>query len=166
MSSAKIHIITPAEAQAKIRGYMKVFGAMIIITALELAALGLTKVGVSHFVVTCIVVVLSCSKAFLVGYYFMHLNHETKWLKALAVLPAAVVMYAIVLCLEAPVAQVESPYLPLNPRVRTAAKHDQATEHSKEAAPAAPKSSEGAPATAPADAAPAPVENKNEESWN
>lgn len=44
---------------------------------------------------------LSIVKAGLVGLYFMHLKHETKWLKFIALLPAIAGFYAVVMCGEA-----------------------------------------------------------------
>ncbi|MBL8696591.1 MAG: cytochrome C oxidase subunit IV family protein [Planctomycetes bacterium] len=43
---------------------------------------------------------LSIAKAGIVGAYFMHLKHETKWLKFIAILPAIAAFYAFVLGAE------------------------------------------------------------------
>ena len=53
--------------------------------------------------------IIACIKAGMVGWYYMHLNHETKWLKWVAVSPLVAAFYAGVLGVEAPT-RVNSPY--------------------------------------------------------
>lgn len=112
-----VHIITEAEARQKIKGYINVFWGLVALTIIELAIVYGEHVGIPHLAVMWGVIIFSCAKAVVVGYYYMHLNHETKWLKIVACVPVIAAVYAAVLVLEARVAQVPSEYEPHYPRV-------------------------------------------------
>ena len=77
---------------------MIIFFALTALTVLEVIIPGmdaLTKLQKSTSVVA-----LALGKAFLVGYFFMHLNEEKKWLKYIAAVPCSAFLYAAVLMLE------------------------------------------------------------------
>ncbi len=99
--------------ETKVKGYLKVFYILIVITVLEV---GVVLIHLPHLLTTLIVVGLSLLKAFMVGYYFMHLNHETSWLKFVAVLPACMFFYAAVLIPDVSKRPI-SIYSPEPPRV-------------------------------------------------
>jgi cytochrome c oxidase subunit IV len=82
-------------ADQKIKKYIKVAATLTVITVVELTVV------ILHFLpgwlITCLVVALSLSKAYLVAWYFMHLNHERIWTRLVALLPLGMVVYAGVL---------------------------------------------------------------------
>ncbi|MFN0205121.1 MAG: cytochrome C oxidase subunit IV family protein [Planctomycetota bacterium] len=95
--------------------YMMIFGALTVLTIVEVAIPMLSdKYGgkktaydaklffsfMPHWT-TSALLALSVVKAGLVGMFFMHLKHETKWLKFIAVLPAIAALYAVMLGAEA-----------------------------------------------------------------
>lgn len=78
--------------------YMIIFVLLAVLTALEIwmAELPMTKFAKGSGLTG-----LALAKAFLVGYFYMHLNQETRWLKFIAAIPVMAGVYATVLCLEA-----------------------------------------------------------------
>jgi cytochrome c oxidase subunit 4 len=86
-------------AQTK-KTYFKVFKWLCILTVIEVAVVFLKKLHVPELLVDLLVVAFSSSKAVLVGYYYMHLKSETKWLKMIACLPVIAFAYAFVLGLD------------------------------------------------------------------
>lgn len=93
------------------KSYYKVFLALTVLTIVEVAVPAMArkydgKYGAHNanlfFQFTphwssSALYALSIVKAGLVGMYFMHLKHETKWLKFIAILPAIAGFYAVVL---------------------------------------------------------------------
>jgi hypothetical protein len=90
--------------EEKIKTYIRVAITLGIITIVEV---GLTFVPHDEqpmkFIITMAIVLLSCSKAFFVGYYYMHLNHEKKWTKIVAVAPLCMVVFTGALIADLPV---------------------------------------------------------------
>ena len=86
-----------AQYHSKVSGYMKIFYALIIVTIVEVAIVFLP---IPRIFIDLGVVGLSISKAFLVGYFYMHLNHETMWTKIVALLPICMFFYAVFLVLD------------------------------------------------------------------
>ena len=80
--------------------YLMVFVALAVLTALEI---GITYIpGVSKFAMGTGLVSLAVAKAWTVGWFFMHLNHETKVLKLTVALPFLMpAIYAFVLIADA-----------------------------------------------------------------
>src|SRR5262245_12992554 len=80
--------------------YLTVFAALAILTALEV---GIVKVpGVAKVLMWSALVLLALAKAWTVGWFFMHLGHETRHLKGTVALPFAFpAIYAFVLIAEA-----------------------------------------------------------------
>ncbi|MFO0755474.1 MAG: cytochrome C oxidase subunit IV family protein [Byssovorax sp.] len=80
--------------------YMVIFGLLALLTILEV---GVAKVpGISKGLMASALMLLALTKAALVGLFFMHLKHETKFLRYQVALPmAAPALYAIVLMAEA-----------------------------------------------------------------
>jgi caa(3)-type oxidase subunit IV len=89
--------------QEKLKIYLRVAVILAVITAVEV---GLTFI--PHHdqpmktIVTLLIVSLSCSKAFFVAYYYMHLNHEHKWTKIVAASPVVILIYAAALIADTP----------------------------------------------------------------
>jgi cytochrome c oxidase subunit 4 len=144
--SSHDHVASPAEKKAL---YIKVFVALIVCTIL---GIGSHYIPGSPFIRGPIIITIGSLKAFLVGYYFMHLNHESKWLRIIAALPLFMLLYTFVLIPDSALdsTRKNSVYLPVRERVLPAQ-----TEHGHagagEAAPhaaatAAPTEKTAAPA--------------------
>lgn len=81
------------------KSYIIIFVVLALLTVFEIWVAdvpGLSKMGKGSALTF-----LAVGKAFLVAYYYMHLNEETKWMKFIAAIPIMAVFYAVVLCLEA-----------------------------------------------------------------
>jgi len=78
--------------------YFAIFGALTLLTVLELIVPAMDNL--STFAKGSALTALACGKAFLVAYFFMHLNEETKWLKFIAAIPISAGIYALVVVLE------------------------------------------------------------------
>jgi hypothetical protein len=93
-----IHFFKNLDARRKT--YINVFWGLCFLTVLELAFL---KLPFSQTIITILVCVASLAKAVVVGWVYMHLNHETKGLKVLLLFPLFVAFfYAIFLIWDAP----------------------------------------------------------------
>ncbi|MBT6326387.1 MAG: cytochrome C oxidase subunit IV family protein [Bdellovibrionales bacterium] len=79
------------------KGYFIVFAVLAILTILELA---IPSLDVKYFYRASSLTLLAFAKAFVVAYYYMHLNEETAWLKFIAIIPISAGFYAAVLILE------------------------------------------------------------------
>lgn len=77
--------------------YIIIFFALAILTGVELIIPELT---IPYFYHASSLVALAIGKAFLVAYFYMHLNEETKWLKYIAAVPCSAFLYAAVLIAE------------------------------------------------------------------
>ena len=73
---------------------------LLILTVVEV---GLVYVpGIAKPLLVSALILLALVKATLVGLFFMHLNHETKWLKLTVAIPmSSPALYAVVLIAEA-----------------------------------------------------------------
>ncbi len=78
--------------------YWFIFFALAFLTAVELWIPGLTSIAKIYR--DSSLILLAFGKAFLVAYFFMHLNEETKWLKFIAAVPISAAIYGTVLILE------------------------------------------------------------------
>lgn len=91
------HTHTPHKSHKK--EYIIIFIILAVLTALEIWVAEIP--GISKFNKGASLTLLAVGKAFLVAYYYMHLNEETKWTKFIAAVPIMAGVYATVLCLEA-----------------------------------------------------------------
>lgn len=99
----------------KVKQYIKVFWYLLALTVAELAVVYSNFL--PHVPTTILVCILSLAKAVCVGWWYMHLNHETKGLKLIAILPLFIAFfYATYLVIDAPHRPV-SPYIGEAPRV-------------------------------------------------
>ncbi len=64
--------------------YMMVFFVLTVLTAAEV---GVVYVGLDRTTLGAILIVMALAKAGFVGWFFMHLNHETKVMKLTVVIP-------------------------------------------------------------------------------
>ena len=80
------------------KGYVGVFIVLCVLTALELAIPELQNV--SYAIKASSLILLAIGKAFVVAYFYMHLNHEKGWLKFIAAIPISAGLYAMVVILE------------------------------------------------------------------
>lgn len=86
------------EHKSHFKLYMIVFVALALLTLIEVIIPELANV--STFFKATSLTGLAIGKAFLVGYFYMHLNEETRWLKFIAIIPASAAIYATVVVLE------------------------------------------------------------------
>jgi cytochrome c oxidase subunit 4 len=78
--------------------YWLIFVALAVLTALEIYIPEIE--GLAYSLRASSLIGLAAGKAFLVAYFYMHLNEETAWLKFVAAIPLAAVAYAVVVILE------------------------------------------------------------------
>lgn len=88
----------PHEHKSHKKEYLLVFLYLTVLTAVEIWVAEIP--GIGKFAKGSSLTLLAVGKAFLVAYYYMHLKEETKWLRFIAAVPLAAVVYATVLCLE------------------------------------------------------------------
>ena len=93
------HVISETEAKQKIRSYLKIMVYLTILTIVEVA------IPRMHVITGAVrglsLTIMACWKAAVVGWFYMHLNHETKWTRYVALTPIIAAAYAGVLMLEA-----------------------------------------------------------------
>ena len=77
--------------------YMLVFLGLALLTVAELIA---AEAGWSYFMKASSLTLLAMGKAFMVAWYYMHLNEELAWLKFIAAIPLSAVLFAVVVILE------------------------------------------------------------------
>lgn len=77
--------------------YLIIFFALAVLTVVEIA---IAESALAYHLIATSVIALALGKAFLVAYFFMHLNEETKWLKWIAAVPCSAFLYAAVLIAE------------------------------------------------------------------
>ena len=77
--------------------YMLVFLALTIFTVVELV---IPELNVSYGFKAVGLTLFAFAKVFCVGYFYMHLKEEKKWLKFIAIIPVSAFLYFIMLILE------------------------------------------------------------------
>jgi caa(3)-type oxidase subunit IV len=78
--------------------YLKVFGALVVLTLLEL---GVVYAGLGHSTVIAMLILLAVTKAGAVALFFMHLFDERRALRLMVGLPLLFPpLYAVVLIIE------------------------------------------------------------------
>jgi cytochrome c oxidase subunit 4 len=97
MAHAAAH--TAEELKATRKKYFNVFWGLVALTIIELVIVYLP---IGQTLITLGVAIFSSAKAVVVGYYYMHLEYETRWLKIIASLPIIAFGYAFVLMADAP----------------------------------------------------------------
>jgi cytochrome c oxidase subunit 4 len=96
------HAAAAAHGHAPNRAeYFKVFAALFALTVLEVIVAN-PKLGISRTLVGIALVGMAVTKAAMVGFFYMHLKHETKILKYTVAIPMVTpAFYALVLVSEA-----------------------------------------------------------------
>ncbi len=77
--------------------YYKVFAVLTVLTIVELL---IPDMKISYFSKASSLTFLAVGKAAIVGYFYMHLKEETRWMKFVALIPLSAVVYAVFLILE------------------------------------------------------------------
>jgi caa(3)-type oxidase subunit IV len=93
--------------EQKKKKYINVFYGLIALTVIELIVVALPFKGPMMAIA---IAVFSSAKAVVVGYYYMHLEHETRMLKIVACLPIIAFGYAFFLIKDIPHRPI-SPYV-------------------------------------------------------
>jgi caa(3)-type oxidase subunit IV len=91
-----VHAASPAEIAQEERRYIQVFIWLAILTVLEIT---LTYLPLSRLVIGTGLVLLAASKASMVALYFMHLVHEKPTLKYIALTPAILCVFLVLMLL-------------------------------------------------------------------
>jgi len=99
-------MITEKEAKKKIKKYLVIMVWLTVLTALEV---GVVYVPMSYLLIATVLTLMACVKAAIVGWYYMHLNHESRWLQWASLSPLIVLIYVVALGFEAPTRK-NSPY--------------------------------------------------------
>lgn len=90
------HAASPTEIAHEERRYIQVFIWLAILTALEIA---LTYLPLSRLVIGTGLVLLAASKAAMVALYYMHLVHEKRTLTYIALTPAILCVFLVLMLL-------------------------------------------------------------------
>jgi caa(3)-type oxidase subunit IV len=77
--------------------YFKIF---FILTALTIVELIIPNLTLDKFIKGSALSVLALGKASIVAWFYMHLKDETRWMRAVALVPIAAFAYAFVVVLE------------------------------------------------------------------
>jgi cytochrome c oxidase subunit 4 len=86
--------------KAHVRGYMRVFVVLIVLTVLEVGVAH-PSLGIAKNLLVTGLVALALGKAAIVALYYMHLKGETKFMKWTVVFPVAFpALYAFILIAE------------------------------------------------------------------
>jgi cytochrome c oxidase subunit 4 len=90
------HAASPAEIAQEERRYLHVFAWLAVLTALEI---GLTYLQLSRWAIGAGLVLLAATKAALVALYYMHLVHEKRTLAYIALTPAVLCVFLVLMLL-------------------------------------------------------------------
>lgn len=88
---------SPSNFKSHTTEYLIVFAALTILTVLELL---IPDLKVAYALKSGALISLAIGKAFIVAYFYMHLKHETAWLKFIAAVPISAALFAVVVILE------------------------------------------------------------------
>lgn len=83
--------------QSHKKEYFKIF---IVLTALTIVELIIPNMKISQFLKASSLIFLALGKASIVGWSYMHLKDETKWMRFVALIPIAAFAYAAMVILE------------------------------------------------------------------
>lgn len=77
--------------------YIMVFIALAVLTVIEVLV---PELDTSYAMIASSLTLLAIAKVFLVGYYFMHLDEESNWLRFIVFMPIFAVAYAVMVTVE------------------------------------------------------------------
>ena len=83
--------------KSHIKEYLIIFVVLAVLTALELMV---PELNTAYSLKASALVLLAIAKAFVVAWWYMHLNEEKKWLWFIAAIPISAAVYTVVLILE------------------------------------------------------------------
>jgi cytochrome c oxidase subunit IV len=82
------------------KGYWKIFVLLAALTAIEVGVGYLDKM-IGKSILVTVLVCFAVAKAGIVAFFYMHLNHETKWMRWTVAIPLAFpALYAFILIAE------------------------------------------------------------------
>ena len=90
------HVATPEQIAQEERRYIQVFIWLAVLTVLEI---GLTYMPIPRLAIGAGLVLLASSKAAMVALYFMHLVHEKRTLTYIALTPAVLCLFLVLMLL-------------------------------------------------------------------
>jgi caa(3)-type oxidase subunit IV len=93
------HSMSLEAIAARRKKYFNVFWGLVALTVIELVIVALP---LPKMLMAVLVGIFSSAKAVVVGWYYMHLEHETRWLQIVACLPVIAFGYAFVLIVDTP----------------------------------------------------------------
>ncbi len=83
--------------KSHVKEYLIIFVVLAVLTVLELY---IPALNIPYGSKAIALVLFAAAKVFVVGYYYMHLNEETRWLKFIALIPISAVIYFVAVALE------------------------------------------------------------------
>ncbi len=84
-------------AHSHTKKYLIIFVVLAVLTAVEIA---IPEMKLQYSLHAGSLSLLAVIKAGLVGWYYMHLEFESRWLKFIALIPISAFIYAVALMLE------------------------------------------------------------------
>lgn len=84
-------------AKSHVKEYMAVFGVLALLTVVEIM---IPDLPAGRAAKGAGLVAVAAAKAFLVGWFFMHLKDERGWLKGIACVPMAAALFAAAVILD------------------------------------------------------------------
>jgi cytochrome c oxidase subunit 4 len=90
------HVASPAEIAQEERRYIQVFVWLAVLTALEI---GVTYLPISRLAIGAMLVLLAGTKAAMVALFYMHLVHEKRTLAYIALTPAVLCVFLVLMLL-------------------------------------------------------------------
>lgn len=76
------------------------FIVFLVLTALTIVELIIPNMTLTKFAKGSSLIFLALGKATIVGWFYMHLNVETKWMRFIALIPISAFLYAAMVVLE------------------------------------------------------------------
>jgi cytochrome c oxidase subunit 4 len=83
--------------KSHVKEYVIIFILLGVLTVMELAV---PELKIAYAKKAIALTLLALAKAFMVGYYYMHLKDEKGWLKFIALIPLSAALYFIMVALE------------------------------------------------------------------
>lgn len=77
--------------------YFTIFAALAVLTIIEIY---IPEMKLAYALHSSSLTLLAIVKAYLVAYFFMHLNEETAWMKFIAVIPITAALYTTMVAIE------------------------------------------------------------------
>lgn len=85
---------SPEDIAHEERRYLQIFGLLAVLTALEI---GVIYMPIPHLVIAACLIIMAATKASLVALYYMHLANEVKTLTWIALTPAILCIFLVLM---------------------------------------------------------------------